>query len=229
VIRLTIATLLIITPQRGYSIWGDGGAGWAQLPYIIKILVENVKRYQQLKNMLDTARNRDQYLRLINSGLENSIGLLNSLPIKDEKILSDLKNFKKAFNTVQKVYGAIPKSGEAALQMLHDQTVAESIKMASHIKTYAKKQEENATKISIQSRNASPKGALRMNAEMNAKILHTLNQILRTNGQILKLQGENLALDNKDGKDSVRHFNKINGDMKNNLKNFDGSFNFPKF
>lgn len=179
--------------------------------------------------MIDTARNSDEYIRLINSGLENSIGLLNSLPIKDEKILGEIKNFQVAFNTIQEVYGAIPKSNEAALQMLHDQTVAESIKMATKIKEYAIEQEENATKISIQSRSASPKGAARMNAETNAKILHTLNQILRINGQILKLQGENLAMVNKNGKDSVAHFNKINSDIRKSFKSFDGEFDLPKF
>lgn len=179
--------------------------------------------------MIDTARNSDEYIRLINSGLENSIGLLNSLPIKDEKILGEIKNFQLAFNTIQEVYGAIPKSNEAALQMLHDQTVAESIKMATKIKEYAIEQEENATKISIQSRSASPKGAARMNAETNAKILHTLNQILRINGQILKLQGENLAMVNKSGKDSVGHFNKINSDIRKSFKSFDGEFDLPKF
>lgn len=226
---MIVSLALILNTSSSFAFWGDGGAGWAQIPYLVKILAENIKRYQQLKMAIDTAKHGNDYIRLINSGLENSIGLLNSLPIKDEKILSELKNFQKAYNTIQDVYGKIPKSGESALQMLHDQTVAESIKMASNIKSYAEKQEENATKISIQSRNASPKGAARMNAETNAKILHTLNQLLRINGQILKLQGENLAMMNKQGKDSVGHFNKINSDIKKNLKRFDGSFNLPKF
>jgi hypothetical protein len=226
---LIVSFLLVFHSSPSYSFWGDGGAGWAQIPYLVKILAENIKRYQQLKSMVDTARNRDQYIRLINSGLENSLGLLNSLPIKDERILSELHNFQKAFNTIQEVYGSIPKSNEAALHMLHDQSVAESIKMASNIKKYATKQEENANKISIQSRRASPKGAVRMNAETNSKILHTLNQLLRINGQILKLQSENLAMNNKAGKDSVGHFNKINSDIKSNLKNFDGSMKLPKF
>jgi hypothetical protein len=199
---------LILQSPSSYAFWGDGGAGWAQIPYLVKILAENIKRYQQLKSMVDTARNRDQYIRLINSGLENSLGLLNSLPIKDERILSEIHNFQKAFNTIQEVYG---------------------IKMASNIKKYATNQEENANKISIQSRRASPKGAARMNAETNSKILHTLNQLLRINGQILKLQSESLAMNNKAGKDSVGHFNKINSDIKSNLKNFDESMKLQKF
>jgi hypothetical protein len=226
---ITVSVLLVFNSNTSFAFWGDGGAGWAQIPYLVKILAENIKRYQQLKMAIDTAKHGNDYIKLINAGLENSIGLLNSLPIKDEEILGEIKNFQKAFNTIQEVYGAIPKSDEAALQMLHDQTVAESIKMATRTKEYAEKQEENATKISIQSRSASPKGAARMSAETNAKILHTLNQILRINGQILKLQGENLAMLNKDGKDSVGHFNKINGDIRKSFKSFDGSFSLPKF
>ena len=84
-------------------------------------------------------------------------------------------------------------------------------------------------KISIQSRQASPKGAARMNAEVNAQILHTLNQLLRVNGQMLKLQSESLALNNKDGKDSVLGHQKVKQDLKSGLTSFRGDFNLPRF
>lgn len=215
--------------QSARAFWGDGGAGWAQIPYLVKILAENIKRYQQLRMMIDQAQNHDQYFRLINQGLENSIGLVNSLPIKDEEILADLRNFQNAVKTIEEVYGKIPQSEEAVLQLLHDQSVAESLKMVSVTKDYSKKQEENAHRISIQSRQASPKGAARMNAETNAQILHTLNQLLRINGQMLKLQSETLAMNNKQGKDSVHSHKKVKTDMTSSLTGFRGDFSFPKF
>ncbi|MCH2534432.1 MAG: hypothetical protein MK008_08335 [Bdellovibrionales bacterium] len=211
------------------AFWGDGGAGWAQIPYLVKILAENIKRYQQLRMMIDQAQNHDQYFRLINQGLENSIGLVNSLPIKDEEILADLRNFQNAVKTIEEVYGKIPQSEEAVLQLLHDQSVAESLKMVNVTKDYSKKQEENAHRISIQSRQASPKGAARMTAETNAQILHTLNQLLRINGQMLKLQSETLAMNNKQGKDSVHSHKKVKTDMTSSLTGFRGDFSFPKF
>lgn len=215
--------------QSARAFWGDGGAGWAQIPYLVKILAENIKRYQQLRMVINQAQNHDQYFRLINQGLENSIGLVNSLPIKDEEILADLRNFQNAVKTIEQVYGKIPQSEEAVLQLLHDQSVAESLKMVNVAKDYSKKQEENAQRISIQSRQASPKGAARMTAETNAQILHTLNQLLRVNGQMLKLQSETLAMNNKQGKDSVHSHKKVKTDMTSSLTGFRGDFSFPKF
>lgn len=214
---------------HSYAILGDGGAGWAQIPYLAQILTDNIRRYEQLKLMIKSEKNRDIYLRLINQGLENSIGLLNSLPIKDEKILSELRDFNQAYKSIVNVYGKVPQSPEATMQLLHDQTVAESLKMVGSIALYTRTQEENARAISIQIRGASPKGAVRMTAETNAKILHTLNQILKINGQILKLQSEQLAIINKGEKDSVGNFKKINNDIKNSLKSFRGNFSIPRF
>lgn len=224
-----VAISLMLGPHQSFAFWGDGGAGWANAAYLAKILVENVKRYQQLRLMIDQAKNSEQYIRLINQGIENSIGLINSLPVKDERVLDELRSFQTALNSVNKLYGMIPKSEEAALQLLHDQSVAESLKMVNASKEYSRLQEENAVKISIQSRQASPKGAARMSAEINAQILHTLNQLLRINGQMLKLQSESLAFNNKEGKDSVLGHQKVQRDMKYGLSSFRGDFNFPKF
>ena len=228
-ITCLIICLNLLPVPCSHAILGDAGAGWAQVPYLANILTENIKRYEQLKLIIESEKNKDNYLRLLNEGLENSIGLLNSLPIKDEKILSDLKDFNRAYKSIVKVYGQVPHSAEATMQLLHDQTVAESIKMVGHIYPYTKRQEENARSISIQSRRASPKGAARMNAETNSKILHTLNQILKINGQILKLQSERLAIVNKYGKDSIGNFHRVNEDMRSGLKSFDGDFSLPRF
>ena len=46
---------------------------------------------------------------------------------------------------------------------------------------------------------------------------------------MLKILSENLAYTNKNGKDSVLHYNQINRDMGNSLKNFDGDFQIPRF
>ena len=210
--------LLLVLARPASAFLGDGGAGWAQIPYLTKILAENVKRYRQLKAIIETTKGREDYLRMVNAGLENSAGLLNSLPIEDRKILARLKDFREAFEAVQEIYGAVPESDDGGLQRLLDQSVAESFDMAARVTDYARTQEENAAKISIQSRDASPKGAARMNAEINAQILHTLNQLLRINGQMLKLQGEGLGLSNKRGKDSAEHFNHINDDISGELR-----------
>jgi len=201
----------------------------AQLPYLIKILAENVKMYKELKMITEQARSHDQFLRALNLGLENSIGLLQTLPIKDERILNSLTNFQSALNSVERFYGSIPKSEEALWQLLHDQSVAESLKVVTQIQDYSAKQEENASIILSQSRLASPKGAARMSAEMSAQILHALSQLIKINGQMLKLQSENFAYVNKTEKDSVVRFQRVNRDIKSSMTSFKGSFQFPSF
>lgn len=215
---LTVSFLLIVHSVPSFSIIGDGGAGWAQIPYFIRLISEQVKRYKQLKMMISTVKDQENYLKLINAGLENSIGLLNSLPVKDEKLLADLKSFQQSYDSVTKVYGQIPKSKEAVLHLLHDQTVAESIKMVNGFKRYSLEQEENSMKIAIQSRQASPKGAQRMQAETSAQILRSLSQLIRLNTQLLKLQSESLAMENKQDKDSIHEYQKLS-------KNFNSGFN----
>jgi len=212
-----------------HAFLGDAGAGWAQIPYLVKILAENIKQYQQLKMMLEQSRNNSEYLRLINRGLENSVGLLRSLPIQDEKVLEQIKNFQGALKTVEDVYGKIPRSSEAGLQLLHDQTAAEGLKMVNSVKDYGQKQEENALKIAIEGREASPKGAARMAVESNAQILHTLAQLLRVNAQMLKLQSEQLAMNNKHSKDSVEGLNKAKSDMKESFSGFKCDYALPRF
>ena len=179
--------------------------------------------------VIDQAKIHDQYLRVINLGIENSIGLMNSLPVKDERILGELRSFQNALGAIENIYGKIPNSKEGAMQLLIDQSVAESFKMINDSREYSRVQESNAVQISIQSRQASPKGAARMTAETNAQILHTLNQILKVNGQMLKLQGENLALNNKDGKDSIIGHQKLKSDMRISLSSFRGDFKLPRF
>ena len=155
-VGLLMAPLLYV--GNAYSFLGDGGAGWAQIPYLVKILAENIKRYQQLRQVIQQARNSENLVRTINEGINNATGLLLTLPIKDQGILEELRSFQDVMNKVENIYGKIPKSKESALLLLHDQTIAEGFKVTNSSKEYAKKQEQNAERVFIQASNASPKG-----------------------------------------------------------------------
>ena len=218
-----------MTGNKANAIIGDAGAGWAQVPYLYKLLMENYKRHQQLKELIQSTEDNREYLELVNRGLDNSIGLLESLPIKDENILQDLKSFKDSYKTITDLYGVIPPGSDRKIHKLHDKSVAESIRMVGDVHKYAEKQERNALLLEQQGRMASPKGAARMAVNTNAKILHTLNQLLKVNSQMLKLQGENLAMMNKEKKDDAGHFHKINSDMKKSLKYFSQGLSLPRF
>ena len=225
-----ITALGVATPiKRANAFLGDGGAGWAQIPYFVKILAENYKRYKQISMMIDQAKDRKMYLEALNAGINNSIGLMEAMPIKDEGLLSDLRTFKKSFDTVSEVYGLIPESREKALQMLHDQTVAESLRMVVDFKDYAKTQEENSTLLIYQGRTASPKGAQRMAVESNGMILKSMSQLMRLETQNLKLQSEILAMKNRDEKKSVASHQKITKDLGSAFRNIKTQKGFLRF
>lgn len=196
---------------------------------LMQILSENIRRYYQLQQMIGQGREQMDYLRLINSGLDNSIGLLDSLPIKDEKVLAELRNFKDAVSRVETLYGKIPTSPDGALHLLHDQSVAESLRMANSFKDFSETQEKNSLLIAAQAREASPKGAARMQAETSAEILRTLSQLIRLNTQMLKLQSEQIAMANKSAKDNVIGFQKINQDLGNGFSKFKPDMKFIAF
>ena len=187
---------------------------------LMKILAENIKQYYQLQQMINNGNNQMNFFRALNQGIDNSIGLLESLPIKDEKILADLKEFKSAAQKVEGLYGMIPKSPEEVLHRLHDQTVAESLRMSVSFKEYSEIQEKNSQLIAAQARVASPKGAARMQAETSAEILRSLSQLIRLNTQALKLQSEQLAMNNKASKEGVASFQKINQDLGRGFSKF---------
>jgi len=201
----------------------------AQIPYLIKLVVQAVKQYQQLRLLLRQAKNTEDLLKNVNSGLDDALSLLESLPIKDENILGELKSFRRAISEVENIYGVIPETQDANMFTLHDQTVAESLKIVNVLKAYANKQEKSAELISNRVDSASPKGAARINAQTNAAVLHTLNQILRINGQLLKLHSEQFAMANKGGKESAYHYKKVNSDIGMSLRGFKGEFKTPKF
>lgn len=195
----------------------------------MQILQENIRHYYQLQQMIQQGKDSDDFLRALNSGLDNSIGLLDSLPIKDEKILADLRQFKAAMGKVESLYGSIPKSPDEALHLLHDQSVAESLRMATSFKEFSDAQEKNSEIIASQAREASPKGAARMQAETSAEILRTLSQLIRLNTQMLKLQSEQVAMSNKLAKDNVAGFKKINADLGSGFSKFKPDMKFVTF
>ncbi len=170
--------------------------------------------------MVQQGRDMSDYMHVINSGLENSIGLLSTLPVHDDRILADLQNFKQAVDMISSIYGRVPKSRAAALELLNDQSVAESLRMVDSFKQYSSEQEANSIKILVQARQASPKGAARMQAETSAEILRSLSQLIRLNTQMLKLESEQLAMNNKADKDQVTDFQKVDRDLDGGFQNF---------
>ena len=178
-------------------------------------MTENVKRYYQLNQIIKQSKERHFYQQLINQGLDHAAGIILSMPIKDEKILQDLNTFSETVDALEELYGVVQQGPDAEMYRLHDNTVAESIKLINDLKNYAFKQEKNAEVALFRANKLSPKGAARMNVATNSQVLHALTQLIRINGQILKMQSEDFASQNKRGKDSAGHFYRVNREMEN--------------
>ena len=219
---------LLFFSKSGMAQISDG-SGWANYVYLVKIYAENIKRYYQLKEMIEQAHRHDQFLRVLNEGLNNAVGLIEVLPIRDDRILGQIREFQAALSKVEEIYGIIPKSADQALQKLHDLTIAESLKLSNASKDYAEKQETNAERVFVQSASASPKGAERMQAQTSAQILHSLGQLLKLNGQMLKMQSESFALTNKEEKDSSQNFNKTKKDLGSAMNKLKPNYELPRF
>ena len=221
--------LLCLLPAPAFGFFGDGGAGWAQIPYLAKVLAENYKRYKQLKIMLEQAKQSDNYFRTVHQGLENVTGLMDSLPISDQGVLKDLRTFNGSLNKISKIYGRVPRSPEALLHTLHDETAAESLQMVNSFKSYSKTQEKNSQTLKTQSQTASPKGAARATAVSNAMILESVNQLIRLQSQSLKMQSEQLAMLNKQDKNSIVAYQKVDKDISNAFKSIKRQENLVRF
>ncbi|MCY4643043.1 MAG: hypothetical protein OXB88_00330 [Bacteriovoracales bacterium] len=196
---------------------GGDAFGVTETPYLVQILSENLKRYEQLREVIRSTKNTEHLLDVLNRGIDNTSGLLMSLPRKAE---SD-------FRRIARVYGSVPEGLESSLYSLHDRSVHRAVDTATAMKDYAKRLEKDAFALFQQAKAASLKGAQRMNVQANAQILQALNQLIRINSQILRLQSERLAFENKGGKDSARHFNKITADMEAAFRQFETSFKGP--
>jgi len=90
---------------------------------LLQILAENIEHYYQLKTMIGQAQDQADFLKQLNAGIENSMGILQSLPVKDEKILANLREFQGALKSVTDVYGGVPVSQASTMQTLHAQHV----------------------------------------------------------------------------------------------------------
>ena len=121
VILILIFTLpSLFVPSRAYSILGDGGAGWAQFPYLVNILAENYKRYQQLQGMMSQARQSEAYFRNIHKGLESITGLVSSLPVGNHGVFGNIRNFNQSLRAVSRFYGPVHRSPREPVHTLYD-------------------------------------------------------------------------------------------------------------
>ena len=204
--RFFLICILFLPFSKSHAFFGDGGAGWAQIPYLVQIVQENIKRFKQLRDI-------QNFKKLIHEGVIDLHGLLELVPI-DEETADYLRQIEKTRKQIEEIYGEIPKSPDFLLHKENDRVIAESITLQNSLAAYTKTQEHNANRLTRQARGLSPKGAAQATVISNAQILHALNQLIKVNGQLLKLQGQKLAIENRNQKNDVKNFLKDTQGLK---------------
>ena len=63
----------------------------AAVAKMTKMIQDNYQRYMMLKQIFENAREETDLLRAINQGIENTSGLLATMPIQDQGVLADLR------------------------------------------------------------------------------------------------------------------------------------------
>lgn len=189
------------TPVRA-DFWGG------DIPLLIQIVANTLQQLAQLRQILGNGRDTLGLMRDINEGIREAMGIMRTLNTTIHPgVFSDLKNPEAVLRAIQEIYGVIPKTPEARLQRLNDQSVAEAVTLHNQAFEYAAQIDPEAERIKDYSRGVSPVGAGRLTAQSLGVLIHVTNQVLRTNAAMLKIMSENLALQNRREKVNSQQFN----------------------
>ena len=177
------------------------------LPLLMQIVSNTLSQLAQLKQILGSGRDTFGLLRDVNEGIREAMGIMRTKNTTMQPgVLSHFQNSDEALRGVQQIYGEIPRTSEAKVQELNDQSVAEAITLHNQAFQYATEIDPEAERIKDYSRGVSPVGAGRLTAQSLGVLIHVSNQILRTNAAMLKIVSENLALQNRKEKVNSQQF-----------------------
>ena len=190
-----------IVPDARADFWGG------DLPLLFQIVTNTLEELVRLKAILDNGKDTLGLLNEVNRGINDALALIRTMNTTlSPGVLAQYKNPRELYDVLTRIYGQIPRTSQAGLETLHDQTVAESITLHNQAFDYAAAIDPEAERIKDYSRVASPAGAAKLTAESVGVLIHVSNQILRTNAAMLKILSENLAMNNRTGKLSSEQF-----------------------
>jgi hypothetical protein len=192
--------LFLTTPAQADFFGGD-------IPLLIQLVTNTFSQLQQLKQIIGNGNDTLGLMREINRGIQDAIQIRQTMnqSIKSG-VLSQYQSPEDVLQAIQNLYGSIPKTSEAKLQQLNDQSVAEAVTLHNQAFQYASEIDPEAERMKSYAQNVSPLGAERLTAQSLAVLIHVSNQILRTNAAMLKVLSESLALQNHKEKASSQQF-----------------------
>lgn len=220
-----IFTLFLGTPKKAKAdLWGGDVA------VLIQILANAIQQYQQLQMIVGRTQDSLSLARDLNSGINEALNLLQTaFPESELGIYKDWDTLQVAAKEMESIYGTALSAKQFAHHGHLDKSVAEAVILYNKLTRHAKRVDSIGESAKLRSRNASPKGAARLQAQLSGVQLHVQNQSLRTQGAILKLEAQNTAVRNKKEKDETRFFLKSADKLKAVMKSHKADFATPRF
>lgn len=200
---ITFSLILMLLGEGTASASFFGG----EIPFLIQIVSNTSSQLIQLAKILGTGKDTMNLIRDINSGIAEAMNVSRTMnSTMQSGVMGDYRNPEQALRAIQDIYGTIPKTSEARLQNLNDQSVAEAVTLHNQAFQYADNVDPQAEQIKDYARNVSPAGAGKLTAQSLGVLIHVCNQILRTNAAMLKVLSEGLALQNRKEKLNSQQF-----------------------
>lgn len=205
ILKIVSILLICLTSLRSAPVRADFWGG--DIPLLIQIVANTLQQLAQLRAILGNGEDTLNYVRDINRGIRDAMTIIQTRNTTlSPGILSQINGLDQLMREVERLYGIVPKTPEAAMQQTMDQSVAEAIQTHNSAFKYADTIDPEAERIKEYAKVVSPLGAERLTAQSMGVLITVMNQILRTNASILKLQSEQLALGNRHEKIQSQHF-----------------------
>lgn len=195
-----LSSTAIPTPAKADFFGGD-------LPLLASILAQAIQQLAQLRQIMGAGRDTLGLMRDVNEGIREAMGIMRTMNrTLNPGVLSQYQTPDQMLRAIQELYGSIPRTPEARIQSLTDQSVAEAVTLHNQAFQYADQVDPEAERIKDYSRGTSPAGSARLTAQSLGVLIHVTNQVLRTNAAMLKIMSENLALQNRHEKVNSEQF-----------------------
>lgn len=165
---------------------------------LTQILANAIQQLIQLRQILGTGSDTLGLLRDVNRGIRDGLDALRVInPKFNPGLYGDLQTSDRVLALINEVYGMVPRTSEARLQEMQDQSVAESIAMNGSVFRYADQADQESQRIFSHAQLVSPQGAGKLTAQSVAVLIGVTSQVLRTNSMMLKMMSQNMALQNR--------------------------------
>ena len=205
------------------DIWGG------DVVVLTQILANAVQQLIQLRQILSTGEDNLALLQDINRGLNDILGVANTVgKIREPGLYGDVSSVRDGQRMLKEIYGQIPDSSESKVQDHSDQVVSEALTLNNSLYEYTKDIDTIGEEIKQASAIASPKGAQRLTVESLGIMLTVMNQSLRAQASGLKLQAQAIAAQNHKDKQFAEQVRNTSKTLRVAMRGTNPAFDIPR-